>query len=266
MGYSFNDLATVWLGRFHTPYGYWNTAYHHGAQIQPSLLRPKFINFEDKGGFIPAHMVGVLANGLIPLGNGKVVYDAYVGNGSRIVDEKIDPNNARDDNSNKAFGLNVGYRFSGALTGLQAGGHISTQQINAYSSGTLLNRNRVNMLGAYAFYDGHPWEFIGEIYSFRNKDLSGGSGNHNSWAGFAQGGYRLGDSLPYARIEKASLSKDDNYFKSQTSGVSYSRYALGLRYDLNEASVLKFEANRTRQPDQSNADYNEARFQYAIRF
>jgi hypothetical protein len=29
-----------WAGRFHSPYGYWNTAFHHGAQLQTSLLRP----------------------------------------------------------------------------------------------------------------------------------------------------------------------------------------------------------------------------------
>src|SRR6266702_1772959 len=40
IGYTFSDYATVWLGRFHTPYGYWNTAFHHGAQLQTSILRP----------------------------------------------------------------------------------------------------------------------------------------------------------------------------------------------------------------------------------
>lgn len=264
-GYTFNDKATLWLGRFHTPFGYWNTAYHHGAQIQTSVLRPKFIDFEDKGGIIPAHMMGMLANGIVSVGTGKIVYDAYLGNGSRIVDDALDPNITRDDNSNKALGLNVGYKFAGALSGLQAGGHIATQQVNSYAGSTLLNRTRVNMLGAYAVYEREPWEIIGELYSFRNKDLSGG-GTHASWAGFLQGGYAFGDWLPYGRLEKTSLSKDDAYFVNQASGRSYSRYALGVRYELNESAVLKLEANRTRQPDIPAGDYNEAWFQYAIRF
>src|SRR6266566_1949968 len=37
LGYQFADSATVWLGRFHTPYGYYNTAFHHGQQIATSL-------------------------------------------------------------------------------------------------------------------------------------------------------------------------------------------------------------------------------------
>ena len=265
-GYTLSDAATLWLGRFHTPFGYWNTAYHHGTQIQTSALRPRFIDFEDKGGIVPTHMVGVLASGLIPVGKGKVVYDAYLGNGSRIVDDALDPNITRDDNSNKALGLNLGYRFSGRLSGLQTGGHISTQQVNSYAGGALLNRTRVNMLGGYAVYENEPWEIISELYSFRNKDLSGGTGNHSSWAGFVQGGYVFGDWLPYARLEKTSLSKNDSYFVNQASGRSYSRYALGVRYELNEYAVLKLEANRTRQPDQTDGDYNEAWFQYAIRF
>lgn len=265
-GYSLNDLATVWLGRFHTPFGYWNTAFHHGAQIQTSVLRPKFIDFEDKGGIIPAHMVGVMASGLVPAGKGKIVYDAYLGNGSRIVDDALDANIARDDNSNKALGVNLGYRFSGGLSGLQVGGHIATQQVNSYSGSTLLNRTRVNMLGAYAVYESDPWEILSELYSFRNKDLSDNSGNHSSWAGYAQGGYRFGDWLPYGRLEKTSLSKNDNYFLDQANGRSYARYTLGVRYELNELAVLKLEVNRTRQPDQASGDYNEAWFQYAIRF
>ncbi len=265
-GYTFNDKATLWLGRFHTPFGYWNTAYHHGAQIQTSVLRPKFLDFEDKGGIIPAHMVGLLANGVIAAGKGKIVYDAYLGNGSRIVDGALDPNITRDDNSNKALGLNLGYRFAGSLSGLQAGGHIATQQVNSYSGSTLLNRTRVNMLGAYAVYERDPWEVIGELYTFRNTDLSGDSGKHRSWAGFLQGGYTFGDWLPYARVEKTSLSNEDAYFVNQASGRSYSRYALGVRYELNESAVLKLEANRTRQPNIPDGDYNEALFQYAIRF
>ncbi|TLY61535.1 MAG: hypothetical protein E6K52_07590 [Gammaproteobacteria bacterium] len=39
IGYQFSDSATVWVGRFHTPYGYYNTAFHHGQQIATALRR-----------------------------------------------------------------------------------------------------------------------------------------------------------------------------------------------------------------------------------
>ena len=89
IGYAFNDQANVWLGRFHTPYGYWQTAFHHGAQIQPSLLRPRFIDFEDKGGFLPAHTTGVWGTGSVQTEGGKIAYDLYVGNSYSILPNNV---------------------------------------------------------------------------------------------------------------------------------------------------------------------------------
>jgi uncharacterized coiled-coil protein SlyX len=267
LGYSFNDAATVWLGRFHTPFGYWNTAFHHGAQIQTAILRPKFIDFEDKGGIVPAHMVGTMLQGLVAAGRGKVVYNAYVANGSRIVDDALDPNVFRDDNSNKALGVNLGYRFGGSLAGLYLGVHGLTQEVDFYTPAhTRINRNRLNMLGGFAVYEHDAWEIISEYYAFRNKDLGGEGGSRSSWAGFAQAGYAFGDWTPFVRLEKASLDQNDNYFLNQASGRSYARGALGIRYFINEQSAIKLEANRTRQPEVENGDFNEALFQYSIRF
>lgn len=128
IGYAFNDQATVWMGRFHTPYGYWQTAYHHGQQIQPSLLRPRFIDFEDKGGVLPAHTTGVWATGGFQMDGGKIIYDAYAGNTPRIIPNSalgngnagnLDPNVAGFSNSSLTAGGKLGYNFtSGALDGL----------------------------------------------------------------------------------------------------------------------------------------------------
>ena len=63
LGYTFSDALTMWAGRYHTPYGYWNTAYHHGQQIQTTLTRPRFLEFEDRGGILPAHTVGLWFTG-----------------------------------------------------------------------------------------------------------------------------------------------------------------------------------------------------------
>src|SRR5258708_28384968 len=54
IGYQFNDQATVWVGRFHTPYGYVNTALHHRVWLADALPRPKFVNFEVNGCRMPA--------------------------------------------------------------------------------------------------------------------------------------------------------------------------------------------------------------------
>lgn len=271
-GYTFNDAATLWAGRFHTPFGNWNTAFHHGPQIQTSAIRPRFIDFEDKGGILPSHAVGLLLSGGVRASTGKLLYDAYVANGNSIGGGAagtstgvLDFNAVKDDNSNKLIGGNVRYEFGGALDGLTLGAHAFSQQVD---DAALVTSTKSNVYGAFAVLDRNNWEAIGEYYKFRNEDLSGASGSHSSWAGFAQAGYTF-DGLwtPYLRLEKTSLDQTDNYFLGQASGRSYQRRALGLRYNLNRLSALKLELSRTTDDLVAGPQTaNEVRLQFAVRF
>jgi hypothetical protein len=84
IGYTASDELTVWAGRFHTPFGYWNTAFHHGAQLQTSIKRPQFLDFEDSGGILPVHTVGLWATGSVRTSGGRLGYDLYAGNAPTI--------------------------------------------------------------------------------------------------------------------------------------------------------------------------------------
>lgn len=269
LGYTVSDGLTLWAGRVHTPYGYWNTAYHHGAQLQPSILRPKMIAFEDQGGILPAHTVGVMASGSTKVNGGRVEYDAIIGNGSRIVGEAgdmtLDFNAGKDDNSNKAIGGNLRYRFGGDLDGLTVGVHTLNQEVQQEGSN---NRTKFNMYGAFLAIDSDNWESIGEYYRFNNKDLSGNTGSHTSWAAFGHVGYRMSDAvMPYIRFEKTSLDQTDNYFAALASGRSYNRQLFGLRYNLSPVSALKFEFGQTAEQRQGGEfKYNESRAQFSVRF
>jgi hypothetical protein len=59
--YSVNDHLNLAVGRYHTGIGYYNTAYHHSALLQTTLGRPFLFQFEDSGGILPVHNVGVSA-------------------------------------------------------------------------------------------------------------------------------------------------------------------------------------------------------------
>jgi hypothetical protein len=264
-GYTFSDAMTLWVGRFHTPYGNWNTAFHHGPQIQTSVIRPRFIDFEDKGGILPTHAVGLQASGGLRMGDGKLQYDAYLANGNSIKDGVLDFNAVKDDNANKLVGGNLRYEFGGTLEGLTLGAHALSQQVD---DKTQITSTKSTVYGAFAVLDRGNWEGIGEYYRFRNEDLSGATGTHSSWAGFAQVGYTLGGVwTPYVRVEKAVLDQTDNYFAGQTTGLTYQRQALGLRYNLNPLSALKLELNQTTE-DQTTGQQttNEVRLQFAVRF
>ncbi len=269
IGYAFSDAWTVWAGRFHSPWGYWNTAYHHGAQIQTSITRPRFLEFEDRGGIIPAHSVGLWGTGAVRAGRGKFTYDLYTGNSQRIdlsagAPGELDPNLGSSTNHNAMAGFNLGYLFSGTSDGLKLGVHGFTAKID--DDAAPIDSTQLRFLGAYGVYLDNDWEILAEYYGFANHDLSGGTGTHSSWAGYGQIGRLIGRWTPYARFEKAMLDQADAYFAQQASGQSYGRAVAGLRYDLDPRAALKLEANRTRLLDRLTSSYNELRAQFAIRF
>jgi len=113
IGYLFSDALKVYVGRFHSPLGYWNTAYHHGAFLHTTIQRPLFLNFEDDGGILPVHTVGLMLSGRRFSAAGELSYNALVGNGSSIIDEAgapvLDPNNETDPNKNKAVGFRAAF-------------------------------------------------------------------------------------------------------------------------------------------------------------
>jgi hypothetical protein len=265
VGYTFSDEATLWLGRFHTPVGYWNTAFHHGSQLQTSVLRPRIIDFEDQGGVVPAHTVGIWGTGAFRMGEDKLTYDLIAGNSPSITETVLDPNNLGSDNFKWSAGFNFGYLFGGNAEGLKVGVHGYHAEVR--DDAVPANSTRVNILGAYAATEGDLWELEAEYYRFFNQDLAVTTGNYNSWAGFVQVGRHYGRWTPYVRLEQAVLNQSDNYFAMLAGGRSYSLQALGLRYELTATSALKFEAdhvnNRTTPPSSS---FNRLIMQWAIRF
>ena len=269
LGYTFSDALTAWGGRFHTPFGYWNAAFHHGAQIQTSVLRPRFLGFEDQGGILPVHAVGLLGSGSVPLAAGRFKYDAYVANGSSVLDGVLNASGFKDDNRDKMIGANLRHAFGGALDGLTLGAHALTTQVRSEAGGVTTARTRLKVGGLYAVYEGEPWEVLGEYYAFRNHDLVGGSGNHSSWAGYAQAGYAFGSAFTlYGRAERADLDPGDAYFASMQSGRSYRRASLGVRHDLTLTTALKLEFARTSEsvPGGGDARTSSLRSQVAVRF
>jgi hypothetical protein len=267
LGYALNDRLTGWAGRFHTPYGYWNTAFHHGSQMQTSILRPRFIDFEDKGGILPAHTVGLWATGKTRTAGGKVTYDLYVGNRPSIDAGVLNMNQAGNSNHQALVGANVGYEFSGTLSGLRLSLHTLRGNVNEVATP---NETELNAFGGAAIYQARDWEVLSEYYDFGNRDKSGNTGTHNSWAGYLQVGKTFDSLTPYIRVEHAVLDQKDNYFSAQTdNGQSYARQSLGVRYEVNPNTALKLEllnSNFMADPARSASSSRSAYVQYAVGF
>src|SRR6201993_5187160 len=119
--YSPNDWFKLSAGRYHTAIGYYNTAYHHSTWLQTATGRPFLFQFEDGGGILPIHNVGVSATGLIPSGPLQLHYVAEVGNGrasSSSFAEAVQ--NVVDENNGKAVNFAL-YAQPEAVRGLQIG-------------------------------------------------------------------------------------------------------------------------------------------------
>src|SRR6266404_3182955 len=114
--YDYNDFFKLSFGRYHTPIGYWNTAFHHGAWLQTTISRPDMVRIG--GTFIPVHFVGLLAEGNIPSGGAGLSYSAGVGNGRGDVISRL--GDAGDNNNNRAWVANL-YSRPAKLYGLQMG-------------------------------------------------------------------------------------------------------------------------------------------------
>lgn len=261
LGYTVNDNLTIWAGRFHTPYGYWNTAFHHGAQIQTSITRPRFINFEDGGGILPAHTVGAWATGKFDTGAGKLHFDAFAGNSDTMRDGVLDYNAAGVTETSPSAGFNVGIS---PVEGLTIGVHALQEKIGIESAGVQTGLVDMNMAGGYAFYESDKWEVIAEYYGFSNADRFGSAGTNTSTASFIQAGYQVADrTTAFARYEKADLSKTDPYF---TNASSYSQNTIGMRYDLDPRSAVKLQVEQIKDEANGNNAVNWVRAQYSVRF
>ena len=266
LGYVFSDSLTLWGGRFHTPYGYWNTAFHHGAQIQTALSRPRFLAFEDGGGILPAHSVGLWATGGGSTGLGKFGYDLYVVNGDRISAGVLDYQASGDGDGN------IGVGFRGSLTlagsGLTLGLHGLTQRVNGENSAlTVTGSSKLGMLGGYATFDNDDWELMAEYYGFRNRDLGSSAGQRlTSKAWYVQAGYNLNDHFTaYARYENSGLNAADPYFALMDSGRSYKRSVAGLRLNVTPKAALKAEWVRSTEDNVAGSP-STLSLQYSVRF
>ena len=70
----------------------------------------------------------------------------------------------------------------------------------------------------------------------------------------------------FGRTERTSLALDDPFFSQQAFGRSYTRNAIGLKYDFSPVAAFKFELFRHRQVVSIVDAYTEGQLQLAIRF
>jgi len=240
--YEVNRYFSASAGRFHTSIGYYNTAYHHGNWFSTAEGRPIMYLFEDSGGILPVHMVGLSFTGEVPhtesLG---LHWVAEVGNGlssNPYATESVQ--NFYSDRNYKATNL-AAYIRPQFLSGLQIGGSWYHDGINPTQAQNPLpiGEIRQNIESGYIVYFSSNWEFMNEAVLLTNH-LEGTSQSFRSPMAYTQFARKFGIYEPYFRYQYVNDNVKDpiNLQKGTYYGPS-----IGLRVDFAEYAAFKLQFN-----------------------
>jgi len=226
--YEWDNYFNVSVGKHHTPIGYWNTAYHHGTLLQPTIQRPLLFRFEDEDGILPIHTTGIRFWGA-NIGTLRFGYDLMIGNG-------IGSTAATDNNDAKSVTLSI---HSKPTDGLQLGvsgywdriaaGTISLQKT------ALASALRQQILTGTVIYARRPFELMAElVHVTNNADLTGTTTTDGY---YIYGGYRFGKTVPYFRFDQIFYDTGEQYYIDNDARL----LVVGLRHDLNFMATIKLE-------------------------
>jgi len=232
--YDFSDRFKLSAGRYHTPIGYWNSSFHHGAWLQTTISRPEMVKFGSK--LVPIHFVGVLLEGSLSPGNLGLSYKTGFGNGRHSNIARA--GDAGDINGDKAWMLQLNSRPK-KMYGLDVGLGFYSDEVSLPTSPDV----EENTISAYAAWTKESPEVIFE-YMHSEHELvtdSSVSGEVDAWYG--QFAYRLSGThrqwKPYVRVEQTDVDPSDPLLGSE--GLDYDAGILGVRWDFNPYAAIKAE-------------------------
>ena len=253
--YRSSEYLTLGVGRYHSTIGYYNTAYHHGTWFQTATSRPFLFAFEDEGGILPIHNVGLTATGAIPSGRLGLHYVAEVGNGRPYSRGKEPVSNVTDNNNGKSINLGLFARPEW-VPGLQIGASVYHDRLTPEG----LPHISQTIFAGHAVYTTPQFEWLNEGILMRHDPR--GQSSIYTVGFYTQIAKQFGKFRPYARYQYLNVPTRDPLFGAEVgrrNGPS-----LGVRYDLSEFVALKAQYERIDRRDHSLV--NELTMQAAFTF
>lgn len=245
--YSYNDYFSLAAGRGHTSIGYYNTAYHHSTWLQTTTGRPYLFAFEDEGGILPIHNVGVTAFGRLLPGPLGLHYVAEVGNGreSRTPLTTEPVQNETSDLNGKAFNFAV-FSKPSSIPGLQAGFSIYHDTLAPQG----LPKVGEDILSAHAVFIRPQFEWLNEALLDRHS-IAGTSQTFNTPGFYTQISRQFGSYRPYFRYQYVNVPSHEPIFPDVGLQAGPS---VGLRYDASDFVALKLQYDHTTLRAQPGVD------------
>ena len=228
--YHLNNHFNFEIGKHHTPLGYWNTSYHHGTVLQPTIGRPIMLSFENRGGIMPIHTVGVSLWGHLSSG---IYYEFMLGNG-------IGSNERSDNDASKSIAIAVHKDLNQHLrVGITsyfdriAAGLLSFQR-DEDGRIPLTSSVRQSSFGGNTRYKKNSLELLAELMLVRNHS---NSSTGVTLAHYIYGGYQLGKVTPYLRFDQLRFDNNEPYFLPE----DVNQFLIGLRFDISFLAVIRAE-------------------------
>lgn len=239
--YRHSEYFKLAFGREHTAIGYYNLAFRHSSWWQTATGRPYLFLFEDEGGILPSHIVGASASGEIPSGKLGLHYIAEVGNGRASKPTAKPVQNFVDENTHKAFALNV-FARPGAVPGLQAGFSVYRDTLLPPDS----PRVGETIFGTYAVLTRSKFEWLNEALLIRHAP-QGLPRVFNTAGFYTQISEGFGSFRPYLRYQYVNAPDNEPIFLpvyNVSVGLQHGP-SVGLRYDFSESVAAKLQYDYT---------------------
>jgi hypothetical protein len=206
--------------------------------------RPTMVEFEDGGGLIPAHNIGIHLDGRIDAGDDHVRYDLELANGRSS--DLLAIQNEHDTNRPKAINLRLRYEPGSALDGLVIGGNlyfdgIPAAELPMTGGAAPLGAIHEWIVGAHAAYFEHDLHAIAEAMMIQHTELDSGA-VHRTYAGFAEAGRTYGNVTPYARYQWTQFPDEGDPYFARTANDGYQAFTAGVKHLTSDNVALKAEA------------------------
>lgn len=233
--YKASEYFSISGGRYHTAIGYYNTAFHHGTWFQTAQGRPFMYYFEDAGGLLPVHNVGLTATGLVPgTGNLGLHWIAEIGNGRSADRNGSAVQNTYSDHTFKAVNFAA---YMQPKSGLTIGGSFYTDRPAVPGVGRVTQR----VSSGYVVYGNSRWESLNE---FVWQSYATPGATYGTPMGYTQFSRRMGVLRPYVRYQYVDVPTNDPV---STITGRYTGPSVGMRVDIGEYAAFKVQYNRLLQ-------------------
>lgn len=262
LGWLVNPATTLWVGRFHSPLGFWNTEHHHGAFLQTTISRPGIVAFEDEGGVLPTHIAGLLAEGSLDRERGSINYAFGLGQGPELESElePVDVLNSSN-GGHLAASARLSYRPLDDNVG-EFGGFAGYASIPVI--GSTIDESNQTVVGGFYNVETDKLRLVGEFFYVSNRFRGNPAlRRHASFsAGYVQAEYHAPARWTvFGRLEGTDGAKNDPYLNLIEEFLN-ARVVAGSRFELDKHQALKVELSRNER--QNDARFNQISLQWSM--